>query len=114
MNSQDSAGKEQELRERELALRLRELELELELQSKLNNQNNPDPTLETAEPPKRTLKAEMREFVKWAKIIGCFCLGLLLVYVGALLAVWVAITILVGTLCYMGYLLFWPKKPSRP
>jgi hypothetical protein len=112
MNSQDSAGKEQELRGRELALRLRELELELH--AKLNNQNNSDPTPETAEPPKRSLKSEMREFVKWAKIIGCFCLGLLLVYVGALLAIWVAITILVGTLCYMGYLLFWPKKPSRP
>jgi Flp pilus assembly protein TadB len=112
MNSQDSAGKEQELREKELALRLRELELELH--AKLNNQNNPDPALETAEPPKRSLKAEMRAFIKWAKIIGCFCFGLFCVYVGALLAIWIAVTILIGTLCYMGYLLFWPKTRSRP
>jgi Flp pilus assembly protein TadB len=112
MNSQDSAGKEQELRERELALRLRELELELH--ARLNNQNSQDPSLETVELPKRALKTGMRELIKWAKIIGCFCLGLLFVYVGALLTIWVAMTILIGTLCYMGYLLFGPKTHSRP
>jgi Flp pilus assembly protein TadB len=112
MNSQDNADKEQELRERELALRLRELELELH--ATLNNQDNQDTAIENLEPPKRALKTGMRDFIKWAKIIGCFCVGLIFVYVGALLAIWVAITVLISTLCYLGYLLFWPKTHSRP
>ncbi len=112
MNFQDSADKEQELKERELALRLRELELELH--AKLKRESNPDPELEIIDPPKRSMKSGMRDFIKWAKIIGCFCVGLLFVYVGALIAIWVAITVLIGTLCYLGYLLFWPKRRSRP
>jgi Flp pilus assembly protein TadB len=109
MNFQDSADREQELKERELAVRLRELELELH--AKLNTENIPE--LEIMDPPKRSKKSGMREFIRWAKIIGCFCVGLLFVYVGALIAIWVAITVLIGTLCYLGYLLFWPSR-SRP
>jgi Flp pilus assembly protein TadB len=111
MNSSDNTDRERELKERELALRLRELEVELH--AKQISQNKPAPALETIEPDKRSLKSDMRALIKWAKIIGCFCAGLLFVYVGALVAVWVAITILIGTLCYLGYLLFWPKAHSR-
>jgi Flp pilus assembly protein TadB len=111
MNFQDSADEEQALRELKLALRLRKPELEIHATS--NNRSGQDSALETIELPKSTLQKGMRDFVKWAKILGCFCSGLLFVYVGALLAIWVAIAALIGTLCYMGYLLFWPKTRSR-
>jgi Flp pilus assembly protein TadB len=111
MNFQDSADEEQELREQELALRLQKPELEIHAMP--NNRRRQDLALETIEPPKPALQKGMRDFIKWAKIIGCFCSGLLFVYVGALLAIWVAIAALIGTLCCMGYLLFWPKPRSR-